>query len=123
MITIAIPTFNRNTEVVETIKAVLDQFSANCQLLILDNASDTSVEMSLAKQNIHLSGRERIRLIRNSVNVGAQANLLRCIELCTTEWLWILGDDDIPKKNAVELILSEIKTHSDFTFLNYSWPS
>ena len=122
MLTIAIPTYNRNIEVAETIASVLPQLSEVCNLLIIDNHSDIAVSKSLDEKNIKIEDRPNVRLIRNGINVGSQANLLRCIELCETEWLWILGDDDIPCSDAVGLILNDLSKHIDLTFLNYCSP-
>lgn len=122
MLTIAIPTYNRNNEVVETIASVLPQLSDLCKLLIIDNHSDVAVSKSLQEKKIKFVDKLNVRLIRNSINVGSQANLLRCIEVCETEWLWILGDDDIPSSDAVELIMNDLAKHVDLTFLNYCSP-
>lgn len=125
MLTIAIPTYNRNNEVVETISTVLPQLSDLCRLLVIDNHSDVSVAESLAVKGVVIEDTPGVRMISNGINVGSQANLLRCIELCDTEWLWILGDDDIPRPDAVKLILNDLPVHSvrtDLTFLNYCSP-
>ncbi|MES2376111.1 MAG: glycosyltransferase family 2 protein [Bacteroidota bacterium] len=119
MLTIAIPTYNRNKEVVDTILSTLPQLNENCKLLIIDNASSISVSDSLIERGVNLKDYNYTKLIQNVTNVGAQANLLRCIELCDTEWLWILGDDDLPNTDAVNLILKDLKSHEGFTFFNY----
>jgi hypothetical protein len=36
---------------------------------------------------------------------------MRCFELCDTDWLWVLGDDDTPKPNAVATILQYIAAY------------
>jgi len=119
MLTIAIPTYNRNKEVVETISSILRQLNDNCNLLILDNASDIAVSDSILEKGIDLNEYSHVKLIRNNTNIGAAANLLRCIELCSTGWLWILGDDDLPKSDSVNEVLKDLYTYSDFTFINY----
>jgi hypothetical protein len=45
------------------------------------------------------------QLVRNKFNIGANANILRCLELVRNPWVWILGDDDLPLPNAIETIL------------------
>lgn len=48
------------------------------------------------------------RVVRKRANIGANANVLRCFELCETEWIWILGDDDHGLPGAVDKILAHL---------------
>jgi glycosyltransferase involved in cell wall biosynthesis len=118
-LTIAIPTYNRHKCLVSTIKRLIPQLTADCQLLIIDNASDPpvidAVGPALAEFAIPL-----VRVVRNKANIGANANILRCMELCESEWLWILSDDDRIWDDAVEKILEEIANHPDCTCVNFA---
>ena len=48
MITIAIPTYNRNRTLKENLRLLLPQLTDRCRLLIIDNCSDTPVAETLA---------------------------------------------------------------------------
>lgn len=85
-LTIAIPTFNRNEILEKHIQFLLPQISEECTLLIIDNCSMVSVENTIG----YLLSKYPLlnyKIIRNKVNIGGNANILRCVELCETEWL------------------------------------
>lgn len=106
-LTIAIPTFNRNATLKETLGHLLPQLTPECCLLILDNHSDAPVSETL--QDVLTPFRHLpISIVRHRANIGATANILRCFELCETEWLWVLGDDDIVEPDAVLTILNAV---------------
>ena len=48
---------------------------------------------------------------------------MRSFELCDTEWLWILGDDDIPCPHAINNIFKEIDKHPECVFYNFACPT
>lgn len=117
MLTIAIPTYNRNAILLENLRHLAPQMTPACRLLILDNSSDIPVGETLQPlwlQYPHL----RYQVIRHPVNIGGNANMLRCFELCDTSWLWILGDDDLPKPEAIATIFRHIRIYPDCLFFN-----
>src|ERR1035437_3875264 len=91
LLTIAIPTFNREQHLATFLSALVPQLSGECrvELLISDNASpdDTrEVVRSYVAQGIP------IRYICSESNLGADRNILRCYEHATGKYLWICGD-------------------------------
>jgi hypothetical protein len=93
--TIAIPTYNRTKLLLENVLFIL-QNSKKCKLLVIDNATN-NFELSDFKQSLgflYIEHVERITFIKNEINIGGNANVLRCIENCKTEYIFILGDDD-----------------------------
>lgn len=114
MLTIAIPTYNRNKKLVRSIEALTPQLTEQVKILIIDNCSTIPVQESLGNRLL-----PNMRIIRNERNLGVSVNFLRCFENCDTEWMWLLGDDDPPHENAVATILQEIAAHSGFGFLNF----
>lgn len=111
-LTIAIPTYNRNQLLRENLELLIPQLTGDCRLLILDNCSDVPVADTLADLWEKMPAGVEREVIRHPVNVGACANVLRAFELCTTEWLWVLSDDDFVASNAVSTILHRL-SHSD----------
>jgi len=118
-ITIAIPTFNRNESLLRCLERLLPQLTPECHLLIQDNASDVPVAQTLEPlwarfPEVHPE------MARNRVNVGANANMMRCLEKCETPWFWMVGDDDWVQENAVQNILDIINGHPGAVLLNFS---
>ena len=118
-LTVAIPTYNRNQILLENIRALLPQLSADCKLLIIDNCSDVPVSETLGEllsDYAHLD----IEIRRNRVNVGGSANVMRCFEYCETEWVWVLGDDDRVRPDAVRTITKSVAAHPQSLFINFA---
>jgi glycosyltransferase involved in cell wall biosynthesis len=118
-LTIAIPTYNRNETLLRNLKHLLPQLNENCLLLIIDNNSEIPVSKTLTAILTSYHG-NNIQIIRNDVNVGASANVMRCFELCKTEWLWVLGDDDTVKPDAIKTIFETIDKYPDCAFYSFS---
>ena len=59
-------------------------------------------------------------IIRNALNIGGNANILRCFELCETPWLWVLGDDDKVEPAAVATILETIESDPELLWINFA---
>jgi len=119
LLTIAIPTYNRNEILYRNLEELILQMSDWVELLIVDNASDIPVEYSLKKL---ISGNinRNIRIVRNKENIGGNANVLRCIEEANSDYIWILGDDDYPLADALEKIYLEIKNREAIWVSFYS---
>jgi glycosyltransferase involved in cell wall biosynthesis len=118
-LTVAIPTYNRNEVLFRTVRDLLPQLTPECRLVILDNHSTVPVEETL-RPLLAEHHHQECTIIRNAVNVGGSANVLRCFEICTTEWIWALGDDDTLAPDAIATLLDTIATHPDLTYANFA---
>jgi glycosyltransferase involved in cell wall biosynthesis len=121
-LTIAIPTYNRSALLTATVKELLPQLTNKCKLVIVDNASPDPVA-NVIKDLIVNYPEAEIQIHRNRFNVGGACNQMRCFELCDTEWLWILGDDDVPSPYAIQNIFEEMEEHSECVFYNFVCPA
>jgi glycosyltransferase involved in cell wall biosynthesis len=117
-LTVAIPTFNRNAILRANLERLVPQLDADCRLLILDNCSPTPVADTIS--DILRESRAPVTLVRHRVNIGGNANVLRTFELCESDWIWVLGDDDAPHPDAVATIKRNITEHPTSRFFNYS---
>jgi abequosyltransferase len=108
LLTIAIPTFNRHEVLLKNIEILLDNYRPWIKILVIDNYSDPCVEDFVFK-NIQINNNVKIEFKRNLVNVGGNSNVLKCIEYCDTEYIWVLGDDDYPVYGFPEIVYSYIK--------------
>jgi glycosyltransferase involved in cell wall biosynthesis len=116
LITVAIPTYNRPEHLRRCVELLACQTNNQFSLLILDNASPEPAEEVLRHV---LPSFPRARVIRNLVNVGGDANIMRCFEFCDTEFVWVLGDDDEPIETAIATILETIREYPDAIFFNF----
>lgn len=120
-LTVAIPTFDRNEVLKESIQRLLPQLTSDCELVVLDNCSKVPVFETL-EDILSKFPRLDVTIIRNRANVSGVANVARCFEVCKTEWLWILSDDDWVACNAVEIIWKNITAQPETLFFNYTSP-
>jgi hypothetical protein len=116
MLTIAIPTYNRNAEVKATLE-ILKKADAidQVQVLLVDNCSDLPVKIYLDNERFEVDS--NIKIVRNQGNVGLGGNIIQCFLHCKTEWMWLLGDDDKPFSNSITQILKVIQEVQDHVFL------
>ena len=118
MLTICIPTYNRAEKIRERLLELLPQIGNEVEVLIIDNGSNVFVENAISDL---IENRKNIKVIRNKFNIGMSANIARCIEVCETKWLWLLGDDDAVLPGALNDILNDT-THAgdDVCYIKYS---
>jgi glycosyltransferase involved in cell wall biosynthesis len=113
-----IPTYNRLSCLRKSLSLLLPQLTAECELVILDNASDQDVATGIRDliQDFHGCP---VRVVRSPVNIGGNPNILRCLEQARGEWTWVLGDDDLPMPGVVASILKETGESPDLTLINF----
>jgi abequosyltransferase len=105
LLTIAIPTYNREGYLRGLLSVLFDQLihESRVELFISDNASrdhTSALVEEFRKRGL------AIRCIRNETNIGPDANFLQCFEESRGKYVWIFGDDDVIVPGAVAAILS-----------------
>lgn len=106
LISIAIPTYNREYYLSQAIESVLRQSYPNIEIIISDNASTDHTEEVVNK---YLNN-DSIKYYKNTTNIGMVPNWRKILyEYVTGDWLLILSDDDyfVEKDyiyNAVKLL-------------------
>jgi glycosyltransferase involved in cell wall biosynthesis len=120
ILTVVIPTYNRVKHLIKNLPALLNQLTDECELIIIDNCSNVSVNIEI-EQFIKDYPAVKFNIIRNPKNIGLFGNIMKCFEVATTKWLYILGDDDSLMPDSITLILRDIKEHSDCFNLTYKW--
>jgi hypothetical protein len=114
VLTVAIPTYSRNELLARNFALLAPQLTPAVRVLIIDNASPAPVSETLGALP------DGVRLVRNSVNVGGNDNILRCVELCETPWIMLMGDDDAPLPDMVGRIMRDIDANPGATVLHYA---
>jgi glycosyltransferase involved in cell wall biosynthesis len=116
ILTIAIPTYNGHYYLLKQILNINQQLNEHIDFYVIDNCSEPPVQEYLEIQGLTTKG---IKILRNKINIGVDANILKCIELCDTKWIWVLSDNDLIKKNAIDTALKEINLHHDSIYINF----
>jgi glycosyltransferase involved in cell wall biosynthesis len=92
---------------------------SDVEFLVCDNTSTDGTPDVVAPY----LGRSDFRYIRNPKNVGMLGNLRVTANHARGEYIWILGDDDLLCRGAIERVLSAIRDNAGtaLVYLNYSY--
>ena len=117
LITICVPTYHRAKNVVGLVQELLDfELNDQIEILVIDNDSPDNTFEELSKFSHH----NNVSIFKNEKNIGFTRSLLRCFNLCKTEHLIYLPDDDILYKDGISELLSFLPT-LDLDFLAPRW--
>ena len=105
LLTIAIPTYNRAWCLRGLLPILADELKnePRVELIVSDNASPDGTSSVL--ENFVARGL-RVRYIRNTENIGPDANFLQCFEQARGKYVWIFSDDDLIVPGGLAKILS-----------------
>lgn len=92
LISILIPVYNRSDLIRETIQSALDQTYENTEIIVVDNCSTDSTWAILCEL---VQSNSKIKIYRNSENIGPVKNWKVCIGYATGEYSKILWSDDL----------------------------
>ena len=117
-LTIFIPTFNRWNILSKTLPHTLDCLPEDFVVRIVNNNSTKEGRGAVEKV---ISERPHVdcKIIDNSANIGPDANFLRCVELCETPYILILGDDDYLKNDFIKDINFYLKQNTQWGWINF----
>lgn len=115
ILTVSIPTWNRASLLKDLLFELTAQISSfnlqrEIEILVSDNASedDTKAVVELFQGKFSF-----IKYNRNPTNLGAKSNVLKSMELASSEFVMVLGDDDRVRKNVFPELLEILKTKKD----------
>lgn len=104
-LTIFIPSYNRTELLIESLKKYIQYVPLNIEIKILDNHSDIPI---IDVVQCYPEINKRVQIIRNSFNVGLCTNLILPFLYCNTDYLLVIGDDDILNESAIDIIIDTI---------------
>lgn len=113
LLTIGIPTYNRLDALQKNLVMLCEmiqkgQLYDSVQLLISDNASEQDVEAAIKR--IQKKYPEiNLRFHRQEKNEGPRKNFITILELCDSEYLMLMGDDDFMGIDYLQAVINKIK--------------
>lgn len=114
-ITIAIPTYNRPKEfnrICNKLSIMLDNIDYPFEFIFADNHSSVNA-IEVAQFHFRKwEGKFKIKYIRRQFNIGLIANVMRLFEESSTDWMIIVGDDDLPVDNFYSILINTINNDS-----------
>lgn len=111
-LSIIIPTFNRNKDLIITLnhlKTCLVNFEFSYQIIVIDNNSliDPLIEINKIKGI-------NIEFFRNSSNIGISRSILEGMLKAKGEYSWIYGDDDFVHSEVFKFLEKKLFDENDF---------
>ena len=118
LVSVIMPSYNSEKYISETLKSVRAQSFPDWELLILDDAStDDTVKLARSYEAID----SRIRLYKNSRNMGVANSRNRGISLAKGEWIAFLDSDDIWHEDKLEIQLKRAsQTGAKIIYTSYA---
>lgn len=102
MITISIPSFNRSDLTIRSFISVLND-SRVSEIVINDDASNIDIYADLCSKVKSLEN-DKIKVFRNSENIGSFLNKRKSVSLSTNEWVILLDSDNIVNTDYLDII-------------------
>ncbi len=65
-------------------------------------------------------GKVIVDVLTNRLNIGGLSNVLRAFEICDSEWMWILGDDDPVQAGAVQTIFQHFAAFPESLYISFA---
>jgi glycosyltransferase involved in cell wall biosynthesis len=109
LVSIALCAYNGKKFLEQQIDSILNQSYKNIELIIVDdNSTDNTIDII----NRYIKYDNRIRLYKNSKNIGFIKNFEKAISLCTGEYICLCDQDDIWLKDKVKILVENIKDNT-----------
>jgi abequosyltransferase len=119
LLSICIPTYNRAEYIGEAIESVLNQITDDIkdivEICVSDNASTDNTE-KIVQEYLKNSPID-IVYFKNDINLGADKNFLKVIDIANGEYCWLLGSDDKLSQTGIKTILAEIMNNKNDIYL------
>lgn len=121
LLTVIIPTYNRSRMLDESLQMVLPQvrkFAKDVHVYVSDNASTDDTELVVEKY-LH-DNRDILTYYRQYNNIGGQNNFRHAITAVDSEYVCLIGDDDVVFPTYVETIVGLLKNNPEVGLINYN---
>ncbi len=119
ILTIGIPTWNRQRELAECLELVMPQARAEqgVEVMVCDNASEDETPALI---NGLMREHSILRYERHPANIGADRNFIEVLRRARGTYVWILSDDDFMNHGTVHEVLRIIRSYApSYISLNY----
>lgn len=111
-LTIAIPTYNGEKTIKDSLSILLPQCDDRVELIISDNASTDGTGEIVSEV---ISCYPEIVYVRNERNIGPDSNFIQCLKLAKGKYTLLLSDDDILLDNSLSIVLDFLENNDDLS--------
>jgi len=104
-VTFLLISFNQQDLIGEALAGALAQDYSNLEIIISDDASADNTWRIIEEKLADYGGPHRIKLLRNTQNLGIGGNLDQAVRQSTGELIFIAGGDDVSLPNRVSSVV------------------
>lgn len=120
-ICVVIPAYNRTDELAELLDSILAQVVFPDNVLICEDCSPER-EKIIKLYNSYSERFEQkgigLRLNLNSINLGYDKNVRKCLHEASADWAVIMGNDDVLLPNCIGTVKQFIEKNNDVKFIS-----
>jgi glycosyltransferase involved in cell wall biosynthesis len=110
LVSIALPVYNGEKWLDQAIRTLVKQSYENMEIIIADDCS-TDNSQKICEQ--YASRYSQIRFIENETNLGAQANFLKILNLCSGKYMTFACQDDYWDENFISYLVEKLEADSN----------
>ncbi|HKW38417.1 MAG TPA: glycosyltransferase family 2 protein [Burkholderiales bacterium] len=114
-LSICIATYNRAAFIAETLESVLGQTPPEVELVVVDGASPDRTPEVVAEVVVR---HPALRYYRETVNSGVDADYDKAVGYARGEYCWLMTDDDVLVRGAVQKVLAALATRPPLVVVN-----
>lgn len=121
LLTITIPTYKRPELLYKNLVHIFEQAAEHDDVgvLVLDDSDGTVNKPWIARVRKEFPN-SRLEYVVNERNLGIDENIKNCIVSATSEYVWLLGEDDLLTSGALTAVKTAlVKQRPVFLFANY----
>jgi glycosyltransferase involved in cell wall biosynthesis len=107
-LSVVFPNYNHAKYLAIQLESIISQSLKPLEIIIIDDAStDDSVKII----ERYMTVEPRIRLIKNQINLGVEANINRLINLATGDYIYLSAADDVTMPGLFEKSMKLLSEH------------
>lgn len=123
-LTIAIPIFNRPEYLEKALDSITiglrnKSYTFDIGILIIDD-SCSNINDYVVNKFIDENKNTKISFVKNDINVGIDQNICNAIFFPDSDYVWLMGEDDLIDKKSFEVLDNYIYKDYDFIAVNYA---
>lgn len=121
-LTIVIPTYNRSSFLNTLLEKLVAEISHNDLPIYIIVSDNCSTDNSRQVIEDYVCKYEYIHPIYHGSNIGAESNFFHAVKYITTDYFWIIGDDDFPRLGVLSMVYRLInESNPDLIYLPSLW--
>ena len=109
-VSILVTVYNREDFVAEALESILQSRFSDFEIVVVDDAS-SDASCSIVEQYVRADN--RIRLFRNTINLGDYGNRSKAISLAKSDLVKFVDADDLIYPQSLEVMVDAMRRHPD----------